>query len=45
MEGPFAGFEGIFDETDDCQRALVLVKFLGKTHRIKVFAQQLEPVV
>lgn len=45
MEGPFAGFEGVFMEASDMRRALILITFLGGPQLVKIPAHGLQKKV
>ena len=38
----FADLEAVFEEQDDLRRSVILIKMLGKAHRVKVFTHSLE---
>jgi transcriptional antiterminator RfaH len=38
----FADLEGVFEEQDDLRRSIILIKMLGKAHRVKVLTNSLE---
>ena len=38
----FADLEGVFEEPDDLRRSIILIKMLGKAHRVKVLTNSLE---
>ena len=38
----FAGLECVFEEQDDLRRSIILLKMLGKAHRIKVLTNSLD---
>ena len=40
----FSDIEGIFEEQDDLRRSVILIKMLGKAHRVKVLTNYLEIV-
>ena len=42
VAGPFAGFQGLFEEPDDLKRSVILLNLLGKSHRLSVPNRMLE---
>ena len=36
LEGPFKGFEGLFEQFEGRQRSLVLLHFLGQQRQVRV---------
>jgi transcriptional antiterminator RfaH len=36
LNGPFAGLQAIFSETDDLKRSFILLDLMGKSHRVRV---------
>ena len=40
-DGPFAGIEAVFQETNGFRRSLLLVKLIGKTHRVEVSPEEI----
>jgi transcriptional antiterminator RfaH len=41
--GPLRGMEGIFEQADGEQRAMVLIELLNKQHRIQADLQHIRP--
>jgi transcriptional antiterminator RfaH len=42
IDDRFADLEGVFEEQDDLRRSVILIKMLGKAHKIKILTNSLE---
>lgn len=42
LDGPFANLEAVFAEANDTKRSYIILKLLGKTHKIVVSNQSLQ---